>query len=292
MAEQVVDRIVGKYGPKGTTLNVKLFGHEGCKCVNQGLEMWLKHSPTNPVSCADEDNLTINLIQKYGMSDEVAEHLVRTYGGQAWDVCELSQPTQGKWPRFGVPIVTDYPYIEAEVTYACREYACTVEDILSRRTRLAFLNKGAALEAVPKVAKIMAKELGWTEEVMAKQVAAATQYIESYSGSLDNKAAMMREASYTDLQDVFRALDLDGNGFLDVQDVSEIAAILGMKMTDKEIRAAFEQMDKNNTGRVTAEAFEGWWNASQNSPFHKKLTKELGVLVSKKGDLKKLGMFG
>jgi glycerol-3-phosphate dehydrogenase len=225
------------------------------------------------------------------MADEVAEHLVRTYGGQAWDVCELSQLTQGKGSRFGEPIVDDYPYIEAEIIYACREYACTVEDILSRRTRLAFLNKEAALEAVPRVANVMAKELGWTEEVTAKQVAAATQYVESYSGSLDNKAAVMREASYTDLRDVFNALDLDGNGFLDVQDVSEIATILGIKMSDKDIRAAFEQMDSKNNGRVSAEAFEGWWKTSQDSPFHKKLTKELGVVVNKNGDLKKLGMF-
>lgn len=113
------------------------------------------------------------------MTEEVAEHLVTTYGGQAWEVCELSQSTQAK---FGDTIVPGFPYIEAEVIYACREYACTIEDILSRRTRLAFLNKEAASEAVPKVAQIMAKELGWTNDVTAKQIAAATQYVESYSG--------------------------------------------------------------------------------------------------------------
>lgn len=31
MAEQVVDRIVGKSGPKCSTLDIKLFGYEGCK---------------------------------------------------------------------------------------------------------------------------------------------------------------------------------------------------------------------------------------------------------------------
>jgi len=34
MAEQAVDRVAGKGGPKCKTLNIKLFGHEGCKCFN------------------------------------------------------------------------------------------------------------------------------------------------------------------------------------------------------------------------------------------------------------------
>ncbi|CAB9521273.1 3-phosphate dehydrogenase, mitochondrial [Seminavis robusta] len=150
MAQQIVDRVVGKSGPKCSTLDAKLFGHDGY-----------------------EDNLKIKLIQKHGMPEHVAEHLARTYGGQAWDLCGISKPT---------PIVAGYPYIEAEVIYACREYACTVEDILSRRTRLAFLNKEAALQAIPKVAELMANELGWTKEVTAQQIEAATKYAESYAG--------------------------------------------------------------------------------------------------------------
>lgn len=155
MSEQIVDRIAGKDGPKCTTLDVKLFGHEGYG-----------------------DNLAAELIQKYSITEEVADHLATTYGGQAWEVCELSKPEQ-----VGVLITPDYPYIEAEIIYACREYACTIEDILSRRTRLAFLNQKAALKAVPKVAEVMAKELGWTKDVTTKQITAATQYVESYSGT-------------------------------------------------------------------------------------------------------------
>ena len=40
-----------------------------------------------------------------------------------------------------------YPYIEAEVRYAAREYACTAADVLARRTRLAFLNRFATPDA-------------------------------------------------------------------------------------------------------------------------------------------------
>jgi glycerol-3-phosphate dehydrogenase len=49
-----------------------------------------------------------------------------------------------------VDSISTYPYIEANVIWASRERACTMEDVLSRRPRLAFLNKDAALEAIPK----------------------------------------------------------------------------------------------------------------------------------------------
>lgn len=131
----------------------------------------------------DGNNLAIKLIQKYNIPDDVAESLVKTYGGQAWEICSLGPSTR---------LVPGFPYIEAEVVYACREYACTVEDILSRRTRLAFLNKDAALQAVPKVADIMAKELGWTEDVAAKQITAAIKYVESYAVDWDNTATKVQ----------------------------------------------------------------------------------------------------
>jgi glycerol-3-phosphate dehydrogenase len=52
------------------------------------------------------------------------------------------------------------PYIAAEVIWAARhEYARTVEDVLSRRTRALFLNARAAVRMAPKVAELLAKEL-------------------------------------------------------------------------------------------------------------------------------------
>ena len=41
-------------------------------------------------------------------------------------------------------LVEGYPFIESEVTYACKhECAVTVKDVLALRTRLAFLNSEA-----------------------------------------------------------------------------------------------------------------------------------------------------
>ena len=61
----------------------------------------------------------------------------------------------------GLRLSHEFPYIEAEVKYAIKEYACTVIDVLARRTRLAFLNVQAAHEALPRIVDIMTAELKW-----------------------------------------------------------------------------------------------------------------------------------
>jgi glycerol-3-phosphate dehydrogenase len=63
-------------------------------------------------------------------------------------------------PGLGDRIHERLPYIVAEVVWAAREeMARTVEDILNRRTRSILLDASAALEAAPRVAAILAKEL-------------------------------------------------------------------------------------------------------------------------------------
>ena len=106
--------------------------------------------------------LFINLIQHFGMETDVAKHLTESYGDRAWTVAALSIPTEKRFPVRGERISPLYPFVDGEVRYAVRhEYAQTAVDVLARRTRLAFLNAQAALEALPKVIDIMATELKW-----------------------------------------------------------------------------------------------------------------------------------
>lgn len=96
--------------------------------------------------------LFINLIQHYGIETEVAKHLTDAYGDRAWTVAALCEPTELRFPVRGKRISTLYPFVDGEVRYAVRhEYAQTAVDVISRRTRLAFLNAQAALESLPKV---------------------------------------------------------------------------------------------------------------------------------------------
>jgi glycerol-3-phosphate dehydrogenase len=75
----------------------------------------------------------------------------------------------------------DLPYIAAEVVWAAREeMARTVEDVLARRTRALFLNSRAAIAMAPKVASILARELGkdqaWAEDEVKRFNELAMQY--------------------------------------------------------------------------------------------------------------------
>lgn len=106
--------------------------------------------------------LFIHLIQHFGVETEVAKHLTESYGDRAWTVAALCRPTDKRFPARGERISQLYPFVDGEVRYAVKhEYAQTAVDVLARRTRLAFLNAQAALEALPKIIDIMGEELGW-----------------------------------------------------------------------------------------------------------------------------------
>jgi glycerol-3-phosphate dehydrogenase len=74
-------------------------------------------------------------------------------------------------PTLAAPLHSALPYCGAEVIWATRfEMVRTVEDILARRTRALFLNARAALAMAPRVADLMAKELGKDEAWAVEQV--------------------------------------------------------------------------------------------------------------------------
>lgn len=74
------------------------------------------------------------------------------------------------------------PYHFSEIAWAVREEMCmTLEDALSRRTRALLLDAKAAIEAAPRVANLMRKELGkdenWEKEELASFSAIALNYL-------------------------------------------------------------------------------------------------------------------
>jgi len=73
------------------------------------------------------------------------------------------------------------PYRLAEVIWGVRhEWARSVADVLSRRTRALILDARAALEAAPAVAALMAAELGRDDAWQVAEVAAFRVLSESY----------------------------------------------------------------------------------------------------------------
>ena len=167
MAEETVDEAINLYklGP-GPVLQVpRVSGTEMIddaapldgKCQTHQVRLIGAHGYSK--------TLFINLIQHFGLETDIAKHLVESYGDRAWTVAALSSPTEKRFPVRGVRISALYPFIDGEVRYAVRhEYAQTAVDVLARRTRLAFLNAQAALEALPDVIDLMAEELKWDKK--------------------------------------------------------------------------------------------------------------------------------
>ena len=96
-------------------------------------------------------------LQIHGWSRQaIPEPSLRVYGADAPAIQEIAR----KEPALAEKLHPELPYIGAEVVWAVREeMARTVEDVLSRRTRALLLGARASIEAAPRVAELMAKEL-------------------------------------------------------------------------------------------------------------------------------------
>ena len=171
-------------------------------------------------------NTNIKLVQKHQLSEDVATHLASTYGVRAFDLCKLAAATRsGKaWPK----LAEGYPYIQSEVEYAVAEYARTVKDVVSLRTRLAFLDKEAAVAVVPVVARIMAETLGWSREQELKQIAESMDYLSQFGGPMPDEQQTRRgEVKFSgttklDLRTVFKFFDKDDSGTIDLEELKQV----------------------------------------------------------------------
>lgn len=127
-----------------------------CKTANLRLHGW--------VAAASTDLSQHTALSVYGSDRPFIEKLAR-------DRPELRELLDGR-----------LPYRGAEVVWAVRnEMARTVEDVLARRTRALFLDARAAIEAAPRVASLMAAELGrgadWVKEQMKNFTELADGYL-------------------------------------------------------------------------------------------------------------------
>jgi glycerol-3-phosphate dehydrogenase len=175
------------------------------------------------------------------LQSDVAKHLCNTYGDRAWAVCSMSEPTGLRWPVHGTRIDPTYPYIDAEIKYACRrEYAETAVDVIARRTRLSFLNAEAALEALPKVIDIMAVELGWSSKRMNQEFKDATLFLRSMGLSENRVGKLTLSDVRHGRHKVQLAVEDDALGRA-VFTADELA----------ELKAKFEDIDHDKDGKIS-----------------------------------------
>ncbi|KAL2803328.1 FAD dependent oxidoreductase-domain-containing protein [Aspergillus granulosus] len=167
MAEEAVDEAIKEFKLKPAEMHnvpdISGVGGRGLVADNATLDGTCQTHQVRLIGAHGwSKTLFINLIQHYGLETEVARHLTTSYGDRAWQVAALSAPTETRFPVRGKRISALYPFVDGEIRFAVRhEYAQTAVDVIARRTRLAFLNAQAALEALPTVIDLMGEELNW-----------------------------------------------------------------------------------------------------------------------------------
>ena len=130
------------------------------------------------------DRVAVSLREDFGMDADTATHLRNNYGTRGLQLALLAQSdahsSSNKGRRFYNKLHPKYPLLEAEVTYACRhEYAQTAVDVIARRTRISFLDANAALEVLPRVVSLMAKELKWSRSRAKQEEKDAISFLET-----------------------------------------------------------------------------------------------------------------
>ncbi|OAQ61708.1 glycerol-3-phosphate dehydrogenase, mitochondrial precursor [Pochonia chlamydosporia 170] len=129
--------------------------------------------------------LPSQLMESYPLDADIAHHLATNYGDRAWAVLAASPSVTRLAPSF--------PFIESELRHAVRsEAACTAADVISRRTRLAFLDVDVALHALPRVIDVMGEELQWSEGRKQREWRDTVQFMKSM-GLDEDKLTVTRE---------------------------------------------------------------------------------------------------
>jgi len=101
----------------------------------------------------------------------------QVYGDDYPRIVELMQTH----PSSAEKLHPDYDFRMAEVIWACQhEMVVKLEDFLARRIRFLLLDAKASLEAAPKVAKLMAEQLGKDEQWIAAELSDYQELVETY----------------------------------------------------------------------------------------------------------------
>jgi glycerol-3-phosphate dehydrogenase len=95
---------------------------------------------------------------QYGIEEKSVIHLLNRYGSMMSEVLDLI--TEDK--KLAKPLAEGLPYLKAEIVYAAsHEGAMSVDDVISRRTRLAFEAPHAGIDLAEDIATLIAPHLGW-----------------------------------------------------------------------------------------------------------------------------------
>lgn len=108
------------------------------------------------------------IAEESGLEEETITHLLNRYGSLISEVLAIVESDR----KNGKRIDSKLPYIKAEIIYAVtHEGAMSVDDVISRRTRLAFEAPNAGLHLVDEIATMIAPHLGWSAKEKKASIA-------------------------------------------------------------------------------------------------------------------------
>ena len=128
---------------------------------------------------------TAQIASEYGIEEESVLHLLNRYGSLISEVLDLMISDK----KLAKPLAEGLPYLKAEIIYAVtHEGAMSVDDVISRRTRLAFEAPHAGVDLAEDVATLIAPYLGWGAK---EKKASIAEYKAQVSAEVDALNALI-----------------------------------------------------------------------------------------------------
>ena len=164
MGKDVVDRAVielRKITQESVTEKLPLVGADGYFALEQQKE---------------------RIAQESGLDVETVTHLLNRHGSLISEILELIE----EQPKLAGKLDADLPYIKAEIVYAVSyEGARSVDDVISRRTRLSFEAVNHGVHLADEVASLISPVLGCSAKERKESVAQYVELVEREIVALD-----------------------------------------------------------------------------------------------------------
>ena len=164
MAQDVIDRAVielRRLTKESVTEKLPLVGADGYFALEQQKE---------------------RIAQESGLDVETVTHLLNRHGSLISEILEIID----EQPKLAAKLDAELPYIKAEIIYAAtHEGALSVDDVISRRTRLSFEATNHAVYLAEDVAALIAPVLGWSAKDRKESIAQYVGLVEREKAALD-----------------------------------------------------------------------------------------------------------
>ncbi len=195
--EHTVDRPVPGFvsiaGGKYTTYRV--MGKDVIDLAVNDLRRIVADSVTEKIPAVGADGYFALVQQKgqladlSGLSEETIIHLLNRYGSTIDEIFEIIQSDK----KLGQPLTSELPYLKAEIIYAAtHEGAQSVDDVISRRTRISFEASDGGESLAAPVATLIAPILGWDAAAKKSSISEFNNKLEHERSSLAKLLARTR----------------------------------------------------------------------------------------------------